>query len=127
MRTATGFPRMREAHALHGAFAMQLQLAGWNESWAQQFSQYFNDKAGKGLLPARVLAQHRQKYSLWTESGEADAEVAGAFLYRAEAGDLPAVGDWVAVRQYSPADVAIIAGVLPRKTSFSRKVSGPAA
>src|SRR5262249_33345998 len=58
---------------------------------------------------------------------EAAAEVAGAFLYRATAADLPAVGDWVAVRQYSPSDVAIIAGVLPRKTCFSRKVSGAVA
>ena len=102
---------------------MQLQLAGWNESWAQHFS----DFAGKGLMPARVLAQYRHTYSLWTESGEAGAEVAGALLYRAEPGDLPAVGDWVAVRQYAPGDLAIITDVLPRKTKFSRKVSGAAA
>lgn len=102
---------------------MQLQLAGWNESWAQ----HFTDLAGKGLTPARVLAQFRHSYSLWTESGEADAEVAGALLYRAEPGDLPAVGDWVAVRQYAPGDLAIITDVLPRKTKFSRKVSGSAA
>jgi ribosome biogenesis GTPase len=102
---------------------MQMQLAGWNESWAQ----HFNDFAGNGLMPARVLAQYRHSYTLWTESGEADAEVAGALLYRAEPGDLPAVGDWVAVRQYAPGDLAIITDVLPRKTKFSRKVSGPAA
>ncbi|HEY7403038.1 MAG TPA: ribosome small subunit-dependent GTPase A [Candidatus Angelobacter sp.] len=105
---------------------MQLQLAGWNESWSELFSQQFNTADHKALQPARVLAQHRQSYSLWTASGEANAEVAGAFLYRASAADLPAVGDWVAVRQYSPADLAIITGVLPRKTCFSRKVSGPA-
>jgi len=34
------------------------------------------------------------------------------------------VGDWVAVRQYAPADVAIITEVLPRRTKFSRKSSG---
>jgi ribosome biogenesis GTPase len=33
----------------------------------------------------------------------------------------------VAVRQYTPADLAIITDVLPRKTKFSRKVSGSAA
>jgi ribosome biogenesis GTPase len=102
---------------------MQLQLAGWNEFWAQHFS----DFAGKGLAPARVIAQHRHSYSLWTESGEASAEVAGALLYRAEPGGLPTVGDWVAVRQYAPGDLAIITEVLPRKTKFSRKVSGAAA
>ena len=102
---------------------MHLQQAGWNDLWARHFAEF----AGKGLTPARVLAQHRQGYSLWTASGEADAEVAGALLYRATTGGLPAVGDWVAVRQYTPADLAIITDVLPRKTKFSRKVSGPAA
>ena len=99
---------------------MQLQLAGWNDYWAQNFT----DFAGKELLPARVLAQHRNSYSIWTQHGEADAEVAGALLHRAGPGELPAVGDWVAVRQYAPGDLAIIHEVLPRKTKFSRKVSG---
>ncbi len=101
---------------------MQLHLAGWNEYWAWNFT----DFADQDLLPARVLAQHRYSYSIWTQHGEADAEVAGALLYRAGPGDLPVVGDWVAVRQYAPGDLAIIHEVLPRKTKFSRKVSGDA-
>jgi ribosome biogenesis GTPase len=100
-----------------------LRLAGWDEVWEEKFT----DFAEKGLRPARVLAQHRHSYSLWTGSGETDAEVAGALLYRAEAGSLPVVGDWVAVRQYSPSDVAIITDVLPRSTKFSRKASGSVA
>ncbi|HEY2913085.1 MAG TPA: ribosome small subunit-dependent GTPase A [Candidatus Angelobacter sp.] len=99
-----------------------LQYAGWNEIWEEEFT----DFAGKCLSPARVLAQHRHSCSVWTESGETDAEVAGALLYRAEAGGLPVVGDWVAIRQYAPTDVAIITDVLPRKTKFSRKASGAA-
>jgi ribosome biogenesis GTPase len=99
---------------------MQLQLAGWNESWAQHFNEFGSNE----LKPARVLAQRRHTYSLWTESGEVDAEVAGALLHRAEQAGLPAVGDWVVVRQYSSGDVAIITDILPRKTTFSRKVSG---
>jgi len=99
-----------------------LQQAGWDEVWEEKFS----DFVGKGLSPARVLAQHRHSFSLWTGSGETDGEIAGALLYRAEAGGLPVVGDWVAVRQYAPTDVAIITDVLPRKTKFSRKASGPA-
>lgn len=102
---------------------MHLQLAGWDDSWAQ----YFQNFAGKGLKPARVLAQYRHTYSVWTEFGEANAEIAGALLYRAEAGYLAAVGDWVAVRQYAPGELAIITDVLPRKTKFSRKASGAAA
>lgn len=99
---------------------MNLQLAGWNESWAQ----YFGEFAGKGLKPARVMAQYRHSHSLWTESGEAEAELAGALLYRAGNSELPVVGDWVAFRQYSQGDLAIITDVLPRKTKFSRKASG---
>jgi ribosome biogenesis GTPase len=99
-----------------------LQQAGWNEVWEEKFT----DFAAKGLRPARVLAQHRHSYSLWTESGEADAEIAGALLYHAEASGLPVVGDWVAVRQYTPTDVAIVTDVLPRRAKFSRKASGSA-
>ncbi|HEX3155221.1 MAG TPA: ribosome small subunit-dependent GTPase A [Candidatus Angelobacter sp.] len=99
-----------------------LQKAGWNKVWEEKFTEF----AEKGLRPARVLAQHRNSYSLWTESGEADAELAGSLLYRAEDGGLPVVGDWVAIRQYAPTDVAIITDVLPRRTKFSRKASGPA-
>jgi len=102
---------------------MHLHMAGWNDFWATSFSKF----TALDLRPARVLAQHRHAYTLWTESGEADAEVAGALLYRAAPDELPAVGDWVAVRQYSADDLAIISEVLPRKTKFSRKVSGPAA
>lgn len=99
-----------------------LQYAGWDEVWEEKFA----DFAGKGLRSARVLAQHRHSYSLWTELGETDAEIAGALLYRAESGELPVVGDWVVVRQYALTDVAIITDVLPRKTKFSRKASGSA-
>jgi ribosome biogenesis GTPase len=106
---------------------MKLQLAGWNESWAQIFAEHLNNSSDKALKPARVLAQRRHTFALWTETGEIDAEVAGALLYRADQSGLPAVGDWVAVRQYAPGDVAIITDILPRRTNFSRKVSGRAA
>jgi ribosome biogenesis GTPase len=99
-----------------------LQQAGWDEVWEEKFT----DFAGKGLRAARVLAQYKHSFSLWTGSGETDGEIAGALLYRAEAGGLPVVGDWVAVRQYAPTYVAIITDVLPRKTKFSRKASGSA-
>lgn len=100
-----------------------LQQAGWNEVWEQKFI----DFRARGLSAARVLAQHRHSYSLWTQAGESDAEVAGALLYRAEASGLPVVGDWVAIRQYSPTDVAIVTDFLPRTTKFSRKASGSVA
>src|SRR5262245_18317272 len=104
-----------------GVYRMRLEQAGWNEAWVRHFASY----EPQGLLPARVLAQHRHSYTLWTESGEADAEVAGALLYRAGPGDLPAVGDWAAMRQDAPGARALITQVLPRITTFSGNNSGP--
>jgi ribosome biogenesis GTPase len=99
---------------------MLLDYAGWDSNWAQAFAQY----AAAGLKPARVFTHNRDTYGVYTESGEAVAEAAGSLLYRSEPWDLPAVGDWVAVRQYAPADLAIIHEVLPRRTKFSRRSSG---
>src|SRR5262249_38804028 len=45
--------------------------------------------------------------------------------YRAStAAELPAVGDWVAAQATGP-DEAMIHGVLPRRTKFSRRAAGP--
>jgi len=77
-----------------------------------------------GLAPARVLARFRYSYFSWTASGEADAEVAGALLHRAAPTDLPAVGDGWPCAKDAPESLSIITDVLPRKTKFSRKVSG---
>lgn len=99
---------------------MILDYAGWDQHWSQAFAQH----AAKGLRPGRVFTHNRDLYGVYTEFGEADAEVAGALLYRSEHSDLPAVGDWVAIRQHAPGDLAIIHEVLPRRTRFSRRSPG---
>src|ERR1700704_3046911 len=75
----------------------------------------------------RLLPQRRHTYSIWTDSGEAEAEITGTLLHRGQGRGLPAVGDWVAVRQNGPGDPSTIAEILPRKTTFSRKASGTGA
>jgi ribosome biogenesis GTPase / thiamine phosphate phosphatase len=69
---------------------------------------------------ARVAAEHRNSYSLYLEDGsELLATLAGKLRYETTARDqLPAVGDWVRLRE------SVIEEVLPRKSQFVRKAAG---
>jgi ribosome biogenesis GTPase / thiamine phosphate phosphatase len=104
--------------------SQELAALGWSPSRAEEFVPH----AAAGCVPARVAAQHRGAYVVHGEDGDRPAEVAGQLLHAAlGAADLPAVGDWVAVRDESGAAAATIHAVLPRRTSFSRKAAGEAA
>jgi ribosome biogenesis GTPase len=82
---------------------------GWTPERETEFEQYRE----QGLVPARVAVEHRSAYVVYCEAGEAWAEIAGKLRHE---GELPAVGDWVALRRPST-----IAALLPRRTVFSRK------
>jgi ribosome biogenesis GTPase len=93
---------------------------GWNDSHRIEFEPH----AAAGLTPARVAAQHRGAYAVFSELGELRAETAGRLAHTAAgAGDLPAVGDWVAVAARPHEHAATIHHVLARRTKFSRKVA----
>ena len=99
----------------------ELAALGWSRSRAEEFSPH----AAAGRVPARVAAQHRGGYVVYSESGERPAEVAGQLRHAALGpADLPAVGDWVALRDAPDAASATIHAVLPRRTVFSRKAAG---
>jgi ribosome biogenesis GTPase len=86
--------------------------------WTPAFEEEFAPHAADGLEPARVAVEHRGAYELYTERGELSAQLSGRFHHAVESrGDLPAVGDWVAVTASDPALVQV---VLPRRTKFSR-------
>jgi ribosome biogenesis GTPase / thiamine phosphate phosphatase len=90
---------------------VNLHDLGWDDGFAASLEPYDN------CLPARVSAQHRGGYDVLTEHGELRVHVTGRLRHEAaSAADLPAVGDWVALR-----DEAIQA-VLPRRSAFLRKV-----
>jgi ribosome biogenesis GTPase / thiamine phosphate phosphatase len=77
------------------------------------------------LLPARVALEHKHAYALLTGVGELSGECTGRLLHHAKSrADLPAVGDWVAVRIRPGERCAHIHAVLPRKTKFSRAAAG---
>jgi ribosome biogenesis GTPase / thiamine phosphate phosphatase len=91
---------------------LNLQDLGWDDRFAAALQPHDNCIAG------RVSAQHRGEYEVLTEAGELRAHVAGRLLHDASSGaDLPAVGDWVALRD------EVIHAVLPRRTAFARKVT----
>jgi ribosome biogenesis GTPase / thiamine phosphate phosphatase len=93
---------------------------GWTDSHTTDFEPH----AAAGHVPARVAAQHRGAYVLFSERGELRAETTGRLSHEAVgAGDLPAVGDWVAASVRPDESAATIHAVLPRRTSFSRKVA----
>lgn len=97
-----------------------LQSFGWDPGWASAFLPF--DAAG--WLPARVVAAHRDAWVIATPTGDRDAVIAGRLRHEAVgAGDLPAVGDWVAVAGLNGRDTTVIQAVLPRRTAFGRNTS----
>jgi ribosome biogenesis GTPase len=79
-----------------------------------------------GLVPGRVVAGHTRYLRVLVEGGEALAEIAGGLRHAAGGPeDLPAVGDWVALRlPESGEGSAVVHAVLPRRTSFVRRAAG---
>ena len=91
-----------------------LARLGWTPAHEDQFAPH----AADGLEPARVAVEHRGAYGLYTARGERPAELSGRLRHAATSrGELPAVGDWVAV---TGGDTALVQAVLPRRTKFSR-------
>ena len=99
---------------------MTLQSLGWSSREADLF-RALNDP---DLQPARVAVAYGATFRVYVEEGETLADVTGRLRHAAQGRrDLPAVGDWVAVRWTPPAR-ATIQAVLPRKSLFSRKAAG---
>lgn len=90
--------------------------------WTPRLESAFAPHRALGLEPARVAREDRERYLLLDAAGERPAVLAGRLRHEARGRlDLPAVGDWVAVR---PGDRATIVAVLPRSSAFVRKVAG---
>ena len=92
---------------------------GWGPALQSDFDAIAREHPGQDLAPARVVVQHRDLWRLVTPAGEVEARVAGRLAHDAAPGALPAVGDWVA------ASGPVIHHLLPRRTAFTRRASGP--
>lgn len=100
---------------------VDLVAYGWNDSLAEQFAPY----AADGLIPGRVVREHTHIYRVCTAEGDLLARVTGRFRHEARSRqNFPAVGDWVALRPAATTGDAKIHALLPRKSTFSRKISG---
>ena len=111
---------------------------GWDDSWRAAFEAL----AREGEVPARVVLEHNHVYRVLTpapaapgarpaEPGEPEvveilAELAGKSKYDAAGRhEMPAVGDWVALRPTTAEGARPqIRAVLPRRSTFSRRAPG---
>jgi len=99
-----------------------LQDLGWDEKRARDFEPW----AGKpDVEPGRVLIGFNYLYRVSVEEGEIEVMLSGRLKHRAESqGELPVVGDWVAIRKRPGEDRGAIVAVLPRRSRFSRRMAG---
>jgi ribosome biogenesis GTPase len=94
---------------------------GWDGSFESEFLSGGND----GRMPARVIAQFRDRYRLMTARGELDGIVSGRFQHTVgDASEFPVVGDWVACEPIANEPRAVIHARLQRRTKFSRRAPG---
>jgi ribosome biogenesis GTPase len=110
-----------------------LQGLGWDANLQAAFDALPARVGTPGLVPARVIAQHRGRYvvAAASDGGEATrdhgAVLAGRLRHTAsDAEQLPAVGDWVAVAPNLAGD-AVVTALVPRRAAFVRKAAGDAA
>ncbi len=100
---------------------MDLNALGWHPFFSRPFDALDDDT----LTPARVARQDRERYVVLADDGAYGARVTGKMRSAARTrADFPAVGDWVAVRTRPDEGAATIHALLPRRSSFARKVAG---
>ncbi len=93
------------------------------------FDSWFEEKR-RGLespdcVIARVTRVDRDRYLVRNEHSEVQAEPTGKLLFSADSSqELPCVGDWVLVQYHNDGTLAIIHGLLPRRSFLRRKSTG---
>jgi ribosome biogenesis GTPase len=90
---------------------------GWSPFFQRQIDETESDRV------ARIAAEHRGAYEIWTAGGVRAATLAGR-LHHEQAGT-PGVGDWVVLRDAPDGDApAVIDRLLERRTLFTRGAAG---
>src|SRR3954447_18629789 len=101
---------------------MTLIELGWDDQFAAAYEPW---SSHADVRPGRVGIEFNQIFRISVEGGELDAITAGRLKHRARGrAELPAVGDWVAVRRRPDVDRGVIVGVLPRRSAFTRRAAG---
>ncbi len=100
---------------------MRLDDLGWNDTFEREFELH----RGNGLEPARITQEQRGQYIIAHDAGEHAAVLSGRLRNAAlTREDLPAVGDWVAIRPNDEGGLTVVDAVLPRKSGFIRRAAG---
>ena len=99
---------------------MTLEELGYNNAFeAFRIEHKLND-----FEIGRIIAEHKERYTVKTTQGEFEAEITGNMRFSAVSReDFPAVGDWVALTTYD-SDSAIIHRILPRFSIIKRQAVG---
>ena len=101
---------------------MTLADLGWNDHFAAAYEPWHTKK---DVRPGRVAIEFNHIFRIYGDDGELDAVTAGRLKHRARSrAELPAVGDWVAVRTRTAEDRGVILTVLPRRSAFTRRAAG---
>lgn len=89
------------------------------------FEKQLGNQADTKAIPARIVAEHRGAYRVWSVTGEGPAQLAGRLRLELEETGFPGVGDWVLLKETPEPDRAtIIDRVLARRTVFTRGAAG---
>ena len=89
------------------------------------FERQLHSSTGRDATTARIAAEHRGAYEVWSPIGPCAARLAGRLRRDLTEVGLPGVGDWVILRDPpAPSRTAIIDHVLRRRTVFTRGAAG---
>jgi ribosome biogenesis GTPase / thiamine phosphate phosphatase len=101
---------------------MRLHELGWDDGVAQAYAPW---RGVADVQPGRVALEFNYIYRVYTEGAELESVLSGRLKHEAtRRSQMPAVGDWVAVRRRADDDRGRIVGILPRRSWFSRKMAG---
>jgi len=106
---------------MEDAIVYKLSALGFGSFFEEQLSRSEHPAS----IPARIAAEHRGEYVVWSASGTGRAQLAGKLRTQLEDKGLPAVGDWVILKdETGPDRITIIDHMLARRTVFSRGAAG---
>lgn len=99
---------------------MTLNDLGYNS----KLEKYRKENNLSSFEVGRIISEHKDRYTVKTETNEYDAELIGNLRFTAESKhDLPCVGDWVSFSEYDK-NKALIHAVFPRSSILERKAAG---
>jgi ribosome biogenesis GTPase len=98
-----------------------LHKLGWNETFQQQLQ--FTTPPYP--VPARVIRQDRNRYTVHSGDGIHSVQLSGSFLNSVQTScGFPTIGDWVLLDAAEHEEGTLVEGVLERTSLFTRQAAG---